>query len=98
LSREAVKRFYQEHQKPNTTCLKDGGDEDVEIAKCLRKTGVYPGKSVDKYNRERFHVHSFLVHFLGPIPDSLYRYAENKPESVNQYSSDLWILFFYIFI
>ncbi len=82
-----MKRFYQEHQKPNTTCLKDGGSEDVEIAKCLRKIGVYPGKSVDKYNRERFHPGSFLAHFLGPIPNWLYSYAENKPETVNQYSS-----------
>ncbi len=82
-----MKRFYQEHQKPNTTCLKDGGSEDVEIAKCLRKIGVYPGKSVDKYNRERFHVHPFLVHFLGPIPDWLHGSAENKPLTVNQSSS-----------
>ena len=79
LSREAVKRFYQAHQKPNTTCAKDGGGEDVEIAKCLRTAGVYPGKSIDKYNRERFHALSFSSHFIGPIPNWVYAKSENKP-------------------
>ena len=64
LSREAVKRFYQAHQNPSTTCRKDGGAEDAEVAKCLRTVGVYPGKSVDEHNRERFHHLSFKAHFL----------------------------------
>ena len=85
LSREALKRFYQAHKNPNTTCVKDGGAEDVEIAKCLRTQGVYPGKSIDKYNRERFHPAAFTSHFIGPVPDWLHSYAENKPVHVRRY-------------
>jgi hypothetical protein len=63
--------------------LKDGGrGEDVEIADCLRKKNVYPGKSIDKYNRERFHPLPFSNHFLGRFPSWLNRSAENKPLSV----------------
>jgi glycoprotein-N-acetylgalactosamine 3-beta-galactosyltransferase len=94
LSREAVKRFYQAHHELNTTCEKDGGTEDVKISACLRTKGVYPGKSIDKYNRERFHAFSFSVHFIGPIPDWVYSYAENEPAAVSQYSNYLFIEFF----
>lgn len=79
LSREAVKRFYQESGKANSTCQLRNGMEDVEIAKCLRITGVYMGKSVDEQNRERFHAVSFFDHFIGPMPGWLESYAENKP-------------------
>jgi glycoprotein-N-acetylgalactosamine 3-beta-galactosyltransferase len=83
LSRESLRRFYQAHQTPNTTCLKDGGSEDVEIAACLRTRGVYPGKSLDKYNRETFHPLSFIDHFRlkGGWLES---YAENPLQSVSQ--------------
>ncbi len=84
LSREALTRFYQAHKEPNTTCLKDGGAEDVEIAKCLRTKGVYPGKSVDKYNRERFHHLSFTSHFRGQFADWFIEHAENKPVAVSR--------------
>ncbi len=84
LSHEAVTRFYQAYQKPNSACVKDGGSEDLEIAKCLRSVGVYPGKSVDEHNRERFHSHSFSTHFNGPIPPWVYDYSENKPVNVGQ--------------
>jgi glycoprotein-N-acetylgalactosamine 3-beta-galactosyltransferase len=83
LSREAVKRFYQAHHEPNTNCSKDGGGEDVEIANCLRKKGVYPGKSVDEYNRERFHHLSYSSHFNGRFAEWFLEYAENKPIAVS---------------
>ncbi len=84
LSHEAVERFYQAHQEPNTTCVKDGGSEDVEVANCLRTVGVYPGKSVDEHNRERFHALSFSNHFNVPPPSWLDTYNENKPVSVRR--------------
>ncbi len=62
--------------------MKDGGTEDVEIAKCLRTVGVYPGKSLDEHNRERFHHLSFVNHFLGRFPNWLIQEAENKPVAV----------------
>ncbi len=85
LSRESLRRFYEAHQLPNTTCRKDGGSEDAEIAKCLRSKGVYPGKSLDKYNRELFHPLPFVYHFRGAFPDWLSAYAENPLQSVSQY-------------
>jgi hypothetical protein len=55
----------------------------VEIADCLRKKHVYPGKSTDEFNRERFHPLSFSEHFLGRFPRWLQKYAENKLLSVS---------------
>ena len=89
LSREAVKRFYQEYHKPNTSCKYDGDAEDIAIARCLRAAGVYMGKSVDEYNRERFHPLSFANHFLGPVPDWFPSYAENKPIIVSEISASV---------
>ena len=84
LSRESMKRFYEAHQKPNTVCAKDGGPEDIEIARCLRSVGVYPGKSIDEFNRERFHSFSFANHFFGNVPSWLNSYAENPLSRVGE--------------
>jgi glycoprotein-N-acetylgalactosamine 3-beta-galactosyltransferase len=82
LSRESLRRFYEAHNDPNTTCRKDGGSEDVEIANCLRTKDVYPGKSLDKYNRERFHPLKFIDHFNSK-PGWLQSYAENPLQTVS---------------
>ena len=66
----------------NSSCAKDLGSEDVEIARCLRKKGVYMGNSTDRYNRERFHASSFKGHFNNPPADWLFTYSENKPVTV----------------
>ena len=83
LSRESLRRFHEAHQDPQSSCRKDGGSEDVEVARCLRSRGVYPGKSVDEQNRELFHPLPFIDHFRGSIPDWLDSYAENAPQSVS---------------
>ncbi|CAF3649480.1 unnamed protein product [Rotaria sp. Silwood1] len=83
LSRESLRRFYEAQQDPTSNCRKDGGSEDIEIANCLRTKGVYPGKSLDKQNRELFHPLPFVDHFRGFFPDWLATYAENPPQSVN---------------
>ena len=83
LSRESLRRFHDAHQDPKTSCQKDGGSEDVEVARCLRSQGVYPGKSVDEQNRELFHPLPFIDHFRGSVPDWLGTYAENVPQSVS---------------
>ena len=83
LSREALRRFHRAHQNPASECRKDGGAEDVEVAKCLRNVGVYPGKSLDDQNRELFHPLPFLDHFRGSFPDWLYQYAENPLQTVS---------------
>jgi hypothetical protein len=83
LSRESLRRFYEAHQDPNTTCHLDGGSEDVEIAKCLRTKGVYPGKSLDEQNRELFHPLPFSHHFRGLFPDWMDALAENPLQKVS---------------
>ncbi|CAF0774224.1 unnamed protein product [Adineta steineri] len=83
LSRESLRRFYEAHNDLNSTCRKDGGAEDVEIAKCLRSKGVYPGKSLDKQNRELFHPLPYISHFRGNIPNWLKQYAENPLQTVS---------------
>ena len=83
LSREALKRFNQAHQKPNTTCRKYGGHEDIEIRACLRSEGVYMGNTRDNKNRERFHPLRFDDHFVGPIPDWYKDRAALQPVTVS---------------
>ena len=83
LSQEALRRFYEAQTDPKSGCKKDGGSEDVEIAHCLRTKGVYPGKSIDKQNRELFHPLPFATHFKGSFPDWLGSYAENVPQGVS---------------
>ncbi|UJR27208.1 hypothetical protein I4U23_008504 [Adineta vaga] len=96
LSREAVRRFYEAHHNPNSKCRKDGGAEDVEIAKCLRREGVYPGKSLDDHNRELFHPLSFTDHFYGSLPNWLEKNAENPLKVYYDCCGDQTISFHYI--
>ncbi|CAF2048972.1 unnamed protein product [Rotaria magnacalcarata] len=96
LSRESLRRFYEAHQDPALNCRKDGGSEDVEVANCLRKKGVYPGKSLDKQNRELFHPLSFADHFRGTFPDWLLQYAENPLGAHYNCCSDQTISFHYV--
>ncbi|CAF2064629.1 unnamed protein product [Rotaria magnacalcarata] len=96
LSRESLRRFYVAHQDPGTKCRKDGGSEDVEIARCLRTKDVYPGKSLDKQNRELFHPLPFADHFLGSFPGWLAQYAENPLQSSYNCCSDQTISFHYV--
>ncbi|CAF0889643.1 unnamed protein product [Adineta steineri] len=96
LGRESLRRFYEAHKDPTSTCSKDTGHEDVEIAKCLRSKGVYPGKSLDKQNRELFHPLSFNDHFRGNFPDWLKQYAENPLQARYECCGDQTISFHYV--
>ncbi|UJR21988.1 hypothetical protein I4U23_025056 [Adineta vaga] len=97
LSREALKRFYQAHQNSdNKTCRKDGGMEDIEIAKCLREHGVYVGRSTDEENRDLFHPLSFSAHFLGLFPKWLKTYAENPLKKHYNCCSDRSVSYHYM--
>ena len=44
LSKEALRRFGE---RPNTTCAKDHGAEDVELGLCMQKLGVKTKESID---------------------------------------------------
>lgn len=93
LSRESLRRFAFVHQSTLNTCSKDGGSEDVEIARCLRKLGVYPGKSLDDLGRERFHPLPFSHHIQGLYPDWLYDLAENPLKKVCQRKTKRFVIF-----
>ena len=84
LSREALKRFYAAYHESDSLCTKQGPNEDLHIAACLRGKGVYAGRSVDESNRERFHPLPFLTHYFGPIPSWLETYAQHKPVLVKR--------------
>ncbi|CAF0755564.1 unnamed protein product [Adineta ricciae] len=96
LSKESLRRFYTAHTNPNSSCRKDGGAEDVEVAKCLRNEGVYPGKSLDDQNRELFHPLPFHDHFRGSFPDWMLSYAENPLEAKYGCCGDQTISFHYV--
>ena len=82
LSRESLRRFHQAYHESPSKCQRDGGSEDIEVARCLRTKGVYPGKSLDKQNRELFHPLTFQKHFHGDFPEWLRSYAENHLQTV----------------
>ncbi|CAF1411209.1 unnamed protein product, partial [Rotaria sordida] len=96
LSRESLRRFYEAYNDPASKCAKDGGVEDIEIAKCLRTKGVYPGKALDKENRELFHPLPFSHHFMGFFPDWLVQRAENPLQAHYNCCSTQTISFHYI--
>ena len=87
LSREALRRFYAAYHESDSLCTKQGPNEDIHIAACLRSTGVYAGRSLDQNNRERFHPLPFSTHYLGPIPSWLQIYAQHKPLVVKKIPS-----------
>jgi hypothetical protein len=64
LSNEAFNRLGSAISKNLTFCRLDGA-EDVNVASCLRKLGVYPNKSIDDLGRERFH--SLSIFAANPI-------------------------------
>ena len=82
-----MRRFNEAHQDPSSGCEKDGGPEDVQVARCLRNKGVHLGKSLDQQGRELFHPLNFNDHFQGNFPDWLHSYAENPLRSVRNQDS-----------
>ena len=81
LSNEALQRIGLK-LKENIEYCPNSGTEDVDIAKCLRKLGVYPDKSIDEKGRERFHPFDVATHLLGGFPDWYFQYASNIVQKV----------------
>jgi glycoprotein-N-acetylgalactosamine 3-beta-galactosyltransferase len=81
LSREALHRIGSKLHENYTFCP-NTGTEDKDVAKCLRKLGVYPNKSIDEMGRERFHPLSMMAHYKGNFPKWLYSYSSNQIQRV----------------
>lgn len=67
LSKEAFGRLGRQLEKNQSYC-QITGTEDVDVARCLRRLGVYPNKSIDEQGRERFHPLDLGYHYLGGFP------------------------------
>lgn len=65
LSKEALRRFGR--LKYNQ-CREEGGAEDLEMGKCMEQIGVVPGRSLDAFDRLRFHTYSAESHVTGALP------------------------------
>ena len=85
LSNQALLRLGYNLNRNFTYC-KNTGTEDVDVARCLRKLGVFPNKSIDSYGRERFHPLSIFHHYYGEFPEWLEQYASNPIQKVNLFS------------
>ena len=79
LSKEALTRFAK--RKPGE-CTKDGGDEDVEMGRCMEKLGVKTGDSRDALGRSRFHCFNPETHLDGGYPDWYYSYDKYGAKKV----------------
>ena len=82
LSNLALKRIGSKLISNYTFCL-NTRNEDIDIAQCLRKLNVKPGKSIDKKGRERFHAYSIDTHYYGRYPADFLRYVENCIKKVS---------------
>lgn len=65
------------------SCLTDGGDEDVEIGKCLQRASVPVLSSLDQFGRETFHTDKAWSHIWGTFPTYLHSYSRNEVKSVS---------------
>ena len=84
LSQESMSRLANKLIDDLNFCP-NSGIEDVDVAKCLRKLDVHPGKSIDEKGRERFHPLGLSDHYNNNFPDWLMSYAENLPKAVNRF-------------
>lgn len=82
LSNEALNRLGSSLDKNVSFCT-NTGTEDVDVARCLRRVGVYPNKSIDELGRERFNSLDLKTVYTGSVPDWLYDYAANPYRKVN---------------
>ncbi|XP_069105956.1 glycoprotein-N-acetylgalactosamine 3-beta-galactosyltransferase 1-like isoform X2 [Argopecten irradians] len=76
INRQALKQIVEWGFGGNY-CREDGGDEDVEIGRCLEASGVSVFSSLDKFDRETFHTDSPWKHALGLQPEYLDEYSNN---------------------
>jgi hypothetical protein len=86
--RIGAKLNYNFKSCPNS----NNGNEDIDVATCLRKLRVRNGSSLDNLGRERFHMLDVLTHFNGPYPKIVESLSINPVKNVCFFHNKLYIL------
>lgn len=84
--------FYQEKCPVVPNVEDPENSEDIEIGRCLNKTGVPVINSLDEEGKERFHPYPVQKHLLGSIPQFVFEWAKNKHKEVELFSLPLSLL------
>ncbi|XP_076094875.1 glycoprotein-N-acetylgalactosamine 3-beta-galactosyltransferase 1-like isoform X1 [Mytilus galloprovincialis] len=95
LSKEALTRLVAKG-KNKTLCQQDGGNEDVEIGRCLENLGVKTLNSTDALGRTRFHCFDPETHLFGLYPDWFVQRDASGAKKGTESMSDYAISFHYV--
>ena len=91
LSKEALTRLVAKGEN-KTLCQQDGGNEDVEIGRCLENLGVKTLNSTDALGRTRFHCFDPETHLFGLYPDWFVQRDASGAKKVSYHTSNQNVL------
>lgn len=80
LSKESLRRFHRGIAEKSSFCQLNRfrRNEDMFMGDCLSSQGVYQGKSIDDFNRQRFHPLAYTDHFHGNFPQWFKDFSEDR--------------------
>ena len=73
----------KENCNPVPTKVDPEVSEDINIAKCLNKTGVSVLSSLDVFKRETFHPYPLHQYLTGSLPAYMYEWSMTSPQTVS---------------
>ena len=76
------------------TNLDPEASEDINIGRCLNKTGIPVLSSLDIFGRETYHPYPVQQYLTGSLPGYLYEWAMTKPETVSINSLEVQVASF----